>query len=71
MSALRPVPDQVVTRAELADLLHVSTDTVDRWREDGMPWHPWGRRLVRFRVREVNEWLDTRDHGDVRSGKAA
>jgi excisionase family DNA binding protein len=62
MSGLRPVPDQTVTREQLAEQLGVSTDTVDRWREDGMPWHNWGRRLVRFRVREVTRWLDEQDN---------
>lgn len=61
MTDLRPVPDLVVTRERLAELKEVSVDTVDRWREDGMPWHNWGRRLVRFKLREVNDWLDDQD----------
>jgi len=61
MSELRPVPDEVVTSEELAVLLKVSPSTVKRWRGEGMPWHPWGRRLVRFRVREVMCWLDEQD----------
>lgn len=58
---IRVVLDQSVTREQLAEMLEVSTDTVDRWRAAGMPWHHWGRRLVRFRVREVTRWLDDQD----------
>lgn len=61
MSDLRPVPDELVTRECLADILQVSVRTVDRMREEGMPDHHWGRRLVRFRVHEVMRWLDERD----------
>lgn len=67
MADLRPVPDTVVTREQLAAMLGVSTWTIDQWREQGMPWHNWGRRLVRFRVREVTRWLDDQDLQQVRA----
>lgn len=56
---LRPVRsvEPLVTRAELATILHMSEDTVDEMRKAGMPWIPWGRRLVRFEASACVAWL--------------
>jgi excisionase family DNA binding protein len=61
VSELRVVTDGLVTREELAEILRVSVPTVDRMRRAGMPCHRWGRRLVRFRVRECMAWAEERD----------
>lgn len=58
---LTSVPDELVTRDELAHILRVSVPTVDRMRRDGMPCHRWGRRLVRFRVHEAIAWCEAHD----------
>lgn len=58
---LRPVSDEFVTRDELAEILRVSVPTIDRMRRAGMPCHRWGRRLVRFRVREALAWAEAKD----------
>jgi excisionase family DNA binding protein len=55
------VADELVTREELAEILRVSVPTVDRMRRAGMPHHTWGRRLIRFRVREAMAWAEARD----------
>lgn len=47
---LRAVPDELLTRAELAKIMRSSVSTVDRMKADGMPFVPWGRRGVRFRL---------------------
>jgi phage terminase Nu1 subunit (DNA packaging protein) len=58
MSELRPVPDELVTRQELAEIMRVSVPTIDRMKREGMPSISWGRRLVRFRVRDAMTWAE-------------
>lgn len=55
---LRPVTDELVTRDELALLMRVSVSTIDRMHKEGMPAVTWGRRLIRFRVREAMAWAE-------------
>ena len=47
-----------LTTQDLADLLNVSTKTVQRWRSDGTgpPFYYLGA-IVRYRESEVIEWL--------------
>lgn len=61
MSELRPVPDELLTRHELAAAMRVSLRTVDAMRAEGMPCVTWGRRLVRFRLREAVAWAERND----------
>lgn len=49
----RPVPDELLTREELARAMRSSVSTVDRMKAAGMPFVPWGRRGVRFRLRDA------------------
>lgn len=53
-------PDRYLTRAELADHLGVSTKTIDRMLREGLPCHRFGRRLVRLRLAEAEDWLESR-----------
>jgi phage terminase Nu1 subunit (DNA packaging protein) len=57
---------EYVTREELAELMRVSVPTIDRMRREGMPTVTWGRRLVRFNVREAVAWAQARENGDIR-----
>jgi len=57
-SAMRAVPDQLVKRDELAEIMRVSVPTIDRMRRAGMPYVTWGRRLVRFRVADAIAWAE-------------
>lgn len=54
----RPVPDELVTRHELAQAMRVHVSTVDRLKREGMPCVTWGRRLVRFRLHEAMTWAE-------------
>jgi hypothetical protein len=50
---LRAVPDELLTRRELAVVMRSSVSTVDRMRADGMPCVRWGKRGVRYRLRDA------------------
>lgn len=54
----RPVPDELVTRHELAAAMRISVRTVDSLRAQGMPCITWGRRRVLFRLREAMAWAE-------------
>jgi phage terminase Nu1 subunit (DNA packaging protein) len=60
---IRSLPAEVVTREELAEIMRVSVPTIDRMRRAGMPYLTWGRRLVRFRVRDALAWAEQQGHG--------
>jgi phage terminase Nu1 subunit (DNA packaging protein) len=49
-------PEAYVTRVELAQLMHVSVDTVDRMVRAGMPSETWGRRSRRFLPSRALAW---------------
>jgi excisionase family DNA binding protein len=57
--------DQLLTVTQVADLLQVPRQTLYGWRtrNEGPPGLKVGRH-VRYRLRDVEEWLDTR--GEVR-----
>lgn len=58
---MRPDDERYLTRAQLADLLQVSTKSIARWERDGMPFSSWGPRLHRYRLRDVRPWFDARE----------
>jgi excisionase family DNA binding protein len=51
-------PDRYLNPAELADHLGVCTRTISRMVREGCPSHTFGRRLRRFRLAEVEDWLE-------------
>ncbi len=55
------VPDEILTRVELADRKKVSLRTVDRWIAEGCPSETWGMRVRRFELSQVNQWLRRRE----------
>lgn len=55
-----PEPEAYVTRVDLARLMGVSPQTVDRLRKDGMPSVTWGRRTVRFKPSVAMAWARER-----------
>jgi predicted DNA-binding transcriptional regulator AlpA len=48
-----------LTKAQLADRLDVSPRWIDYRRDEGLPSHRWGG-IVRFKVSEVEAWLEAR-----------
>lgn len=61
----RPVPDELLTRHELAAAMRVSLRTVDAMRAEGMPAVTWGRRLVRFRLRDAMAWAEAQQRREA------
>lgn len=59
------VPEPYLDRREIAEVLGVHVNTVDRMVAAGMPSETWGRRVRRFRASEVIEWARTQDRGSV------
>lgn len=51
-----PQPERYISRRELADLMGVSVDTIDRMRKAGMPSVTWGRRTRRFKASTAIAW---------------
>jgi excisionase family DNA binding protein len=52
--------DPLMTRAELAEYLHVSASTIARWKSDGTRNPPevnMGGRMIRYRKSEIDAWL--------------
>jgi phage terminase Nu1 subunit (DNA packaging protein) len=61
----RPVPDELLTRRELAHAMKCSVATIDRMKAAGMPYVPWGRRLVRFRLRDTMQWREAQEQREA------
>lgn len=58
-------PERYVSRAELTDLMGVSTKTVDRLVAAGMPSETWGRRTRRFRPSTALAWARHQRHREA------
>lgn len=51
---------EYLTTEQVAEFLNVSVRTVRKWRYEGaIDAVKVGRRLVRYRLRDVLEWLET------------
>lgn len=58
---VRREPEDYLSRAELADALHLGLTTIDRFRkEPGFPEETWGLRTPRFLLSRVEAWLRER-----------
>jgi excisionase family DNA binding protein len=62
------VSDKLLTAAELADCLALSTSTVLDWFAGRLPGFKLGR-VVRFRESEVPKWLEAQRVGPRPSGR--
>jgi hypothetical protein len=52
--------EPVVGGPVVANHFDVHDGTVRRWRRQGMPSHAYGRKLVRYKLSEVESWLNQR-----------
>ena len=53
-------PDRYLNSVELAAHLGCHPRTVSRMVREGLPSYTFGRRMRRFRLREVEDWLERR-----------
>lgn len=51
---------EILTKQQLAELLQVTERTIDRLREEGMPFFKVGK-VIRFEREEVLKWLKDND----------
>lgn len=47
-----------ITKKELAHALGMSVSFIDKQMRLGLPKQRWGRKAVRFRLRDVVPWLE-------------
>ena len=52
----RPEQERYITRAELAQLMGVSTSTIRRLEKKGLPRVMFGRQTVRYRASVAVAW---------------
>ena len=50
--------EDYLTRAELQAHTRLSRSTIKRLEARGLPRHDWAKRIVRYRLSEVERWLD-------------
>jgi excisionase family DNA binding protein len=50
---------ELLTKSELAEYLKLTTRTVENWMARGLPHYKIGERRVRFKLAEVEQFLDT------------
>lgn len=62
-----PEPEHYVTRAQLAEIMHLSVATIDRMVAEGLPSETWGLRSRRFRPSRAIAWARTRQARGARS----
>jgi phage terminase Nu1 subunit (DNA packaging protein) len=53
--------ERYVTRAQLAEIMGVHVNTIDRLVREGMPSETWGVRTRRFRPSIAIAWARTRE----------
>jgi hypothetical protein len=68
MKLKRPLPliksepiESELTGAEIASHFSIGKATVRRWRRAGMPARGYNSRLFRYKLSEVEGWLQTRE----------
>jgi phage terminase Nu1 subunit (DNA packaging protein) len=54
-------PERYVTRVQLAEIMGVHVNTIDRLVREGMPSETWGVRARRFRPSIAIAWARTRE----------
>lgn len=59
------VPEPYLDRREIAEVLGVHVNTIDRMVKDGLPSETWGRRVRRFRASECIDWARRRSSETV------
>lgn len=70
-SKTEPIFENLIGVEKLSQLLNVPIPTIRDWRYKGqIPYVIVGLRLVRFRISDVQKWLDERNKNGNLSTKA-
>ena len=48
------------TRREVCDYFKVTRQTIYDWQKQGMPFEKIGKKMLRYNIQEVRQWLNTR-----------
>ena len=48
------------TRREVCDYFKVTRQTIYDWQKQGMPCEKIGKKMLRYNIQEVREWLNAR-----------
>ena len=48
------------TRREVCDYFKVTRQTIYDWQKQGMPFERIGKKMLRYNIQEVRQWLNTR-----------
>ena len=51
---------QYAKTSDLCEIYGVSSRTIANWRKEGLPYEKIGKRLVRYNIKEVDQWLKSR-----------
>jgi excisionase family DNA binding protein len=51
--------ESLSTKRQVADYLQLTTRTIDRLMSKGLPHYKIGNQRTRFRISDVQEWLDS------------
>lgn len=64
MTAQPEQPDTLMTRKEVAAVLHVNPRTLTRWRQEGIGPQPLtlAPRVVRYRASDVQAFIEAQAH---------
>ena len=48
------------TRREICEYFKVTRQTIYDWQKQGMPFERIGRKMLRYNIQEVRQWLNAR-----------
>lgn len=48
----------LITEKQLLAHLQVSRNTLNHWRKEGLPYLKLGRRLIRYKLEDVERWIE-------------
>lgn len=52
--------EKLLTPGEVMERFSISKITLQRWRDDGMPYHKLSTRTFRYDMVEIENWLEVR-----------
>lgn len=47
----------LITKKELSNVLGISSSTINRYMQTGLPYYRKGKRLLMFKLEECRDWI--------------